>query len=148
MSEPIVRTEVSMRTSIAIVETPQIERLLDLMAVGEGTSLLVSVVLVDNEESQSINQKFLAHDYPTDVIAFDLRGEGGADGEVIVNAEMAVAEALSRGLEPAVELLFYVAHGVLHLLGYDDATDSDREAMHRLQSHYLQLLGFQSSQLP
>ena len=90
-----------------------------------------------DEDSRRVNEQFLNHDYPTDVIAFDLRGEQGADGEVIVNAPYAKREAQERGLEPRSELLFYVAHGVLHLLGHDDETPEDRAAMHALQFRYM-----------
>lgn len=113
---------------------------------GEDSAPLdVSFVIVDDAEIRRVNTAHLGHDWATDVIAFDLRDEGvqqgGPDGEVYVNAELAAKEAAERGCEPASELLFYVAHGVLHLLGYDDATPADRDHMHALQRRYLEQAG-------
>ena len=42
-----------------------------------------------------------------------------------------------RGHGAEVELLFYLCHGLLHLLGYDDHTPEERDSMLRLQATYL-----------
>ena len=111
---------------------------------GEGASLAVSVVVVGDEESRRVNHAHLGHDYETDVIAFDLTGdqvEPGPEGEIYVNADLAAREALERGHDPFSELAFYVAHGLLHLLGYDDASDAERAHLHSLQRRYLEVAG-------
>ena len=105
----------------------------------------VSLVVVDDAESRRVNVEHLGHDWVTDVIAFDLRDETvderGPDGEVYVNGELAAREAAARGCEASSELLFYIVHGLLHLLGYDDATPAERGRMHALQRHYLESAG-------
>lgn len=123
-----------------------LRRLEIAICAGEGASpLSVSLVVVGDAESRVVNRKALDHDYATDVVAFDLRDaavdESGVDGEIYVNAEMAVREAPERGCSPESELLFYVAHGLLHLLGYDDATPEQRTSMHGLQRRYLEAAG-------
>lgn len=140
MLEDACHVEVALRSKTVAVSPSLIVRLVEQICLGEGAPLSLSVVVVDHEESQRTNREFLAHDYPTDVIAFDLRGDGEGDGEVVVNAAMAAEVADSHGNTPLYELLFYVAHGVLHLHGYDDADEGERARMHDLQAEYLNQL--------
>jgi probable rRNA maturation factor len=124
------------------------EALAAAIFAGEGERLRVSVVVIDDEAMAELHGQ--THDDPTttDVISFDLRGDGpgedcpdDVDGELVVNGPMAAREAAERGHGAEAELLFYVAHGLLHLLGHDDQTDADREQMHALQRHYLSAIG-------
>jgi probable rRNA maturation factor len=122
------------------VEPDVLARLEDVVFAGEGHRMAVSLVIIDDAGIRRVNRDHLDHDWPTDVIAFDLRegpDEGGPAGEILVNAEQAEREARGGGWSPESELLFYVAHGLLHLLGYDDATPEERSHMHRLQRDYL-----------
>lgn len=92
----------------------------------------VSVALVNDETIREINREHLDHDWATDAIAFDLSDDPSPDGlrgEVVVSGETALREAQARGKSPEHELLLYVAHGVLHLLGWDDDTPARRQAM-------------------
>ncbi len=101
----------------------------------------ISVALVDNATIRRINQEHLAHDWPTDVISFSLSAAGEPElaGELVVSTEMAAATAREVSAEPAAELSLYVVHGLLHLCGYDDLTESDilemraRESMHLMR---------------
>lgn len=107
-----------------------------IRAESQEPELVISLAIVDAKECHAMNRDYLAHDYPTDVITFPLREEGDPDpllGEVIVSAERAREEAIERGLPFEQELLRYAVHGALHLLGFDDQSDEDREAMHARQ---------------
>ena len=92
----------------------------------------VSVALVDDATIAAVNERWLGHAGPTDSIAFSLHDDPGPDGlrgEVVASAETALREARARGLDPRGELLLYVAHGVLHLLGWEDGSPRARAAM-------------------
>ncbi|MBL8829892.1 MAG: rRNA maturation RNase YbeY [Planctomycetaceae bacterium] len=93
------------------------------------TEATISVAIVDDPQIHEINRKFLQHDYPTDVISFVLESdEGRLEGEVIVSADTAATVAARLAWPVEHELLLYVVHGVLHLVGYDDLDpDSLRE---------------------
>ena len=113
----------------------------------------ISVALVDDAQIREINRQYLDHDRPTDVISFDLSeepGEGsghrvdrltGPSGEIIVSAERAVLVAAERGGDSEAELLLYVVHGVLHLLGYDDRVSRSAARMHALEDEIMTSLG-------
>jgi probable rRNA maturation factor len=100
------------------------------------------VVLVDDPTIHDLNRRFLGHDEPTDVITFPLDDAAGAGsfvlpgdgafrqlGEIYVSCERAAAQSGDWGSDPAREVRFLVVHGVLHLLGWDDATAEDRARM-------------------
>jgi probable rRNA maturation factor len=95
----------------------------------------LSVAFVTNAAIRRINRRFLKHDFATDVISFPL----GTDlvGELVVSAEYAVSEAAKRRIPVEEELLRYVAHGILHLLGYDDQRPADRARMWARQEREL-----------
>ena len=90
-------------------------------------------------------RRYLAHDYATDVLSFLLAEEDDyREGEVVVSAETALREAPSYGWAATDELLLYVLHGTLHLLGYDDRAREDRAAMRDKERSYLLQLGCRS----
>jgi probable rRNA maturation factor len=96
----------------------------------------LSIAFVTNAAIRKINRRFLRHDFPTDVISFPL----GTDlvGELVISADYAVQEAAKRKIPVEEELLRYVAHGILHLLGYDDQRPADRSRMWARQERELQ----------
>lgn len=103
-------------------------------------ALDVSVSIVSDGEIARLNEEHLGHAGPTDVISFPLRERGDPDpllGEVVVSSDRARAEAKARGIASGEELLRYVVHGTLHLLGRDDATPRARERMRRRQEAIL-----------
>src|SRR5438874_7124135 len=92
---------------------------------GEGVSAaVISLAFVDNPTIVRINRRFLAHDEPTDVITFPLSPPDAKilEGELVIGAEVASAEATKRRHSVQSELTLYVIHGLLHLCGYDDRT--------------------------
>lgn len=111
---------------------------------GEGIETAkISLAFVDNPTIHRLNRQFLDHDEPTDVLTFPLSGPGAKslDGEVVIGAEVAVAQAADRGHEVQAELSLYVVHGLLHLCGYDDTTPAAARRMRDRERHYLQRLG-------
>lgn len=104
----------------------------------------VSVAVVDDPTIHQLNRRYLDHDDATDVLSFLLQREADRlEGEVVVSAETAQRVARRFGWSPADELLLYVIHGTLHLVGYDDQTPSERAAMREQERAYLARFGLQ-----
>jgi probable rRNA maturation factor len=130
-------------------ETVPIDRALMRQTVrtvleGEGkTDAEISLAFVDNATSRQLNQRYLGHDEPTDVLSFPLSEcKGGQlSGELVVGAEVAQAQAESRGHDVQAELALYVIHGLLHLCGYDDKTLAATVDMRERERYYLRQLG-------
>ncbi len=135
-----IRVEVSSTQGFLPVDAAGLARLARLILRSEGIERgEVSIALVDNSTIHRINRQHLGHDWATDVISFNLSGNSaeGLSGELVVSAEMAAASAAELGEQAEAELALYVAHGVLHLCGYDDATESGSDMMHSLERDYL-----------
>ena len=141
--------EVNDQQSILEVDTSRLERAVTCVLTGEGvSSASISLAVVDDEVMRKLNRRHLQHDYATDVLSFLLEDEeDGVEGEVIVSAETAVRQAPHYGWDPASELLLYVVHGVLHLLGYDDHEPHAVELMRRKEDVYLAELGCPRAQM-
>jgi probable rRNA maturation factor len=104
----------------------------------------LSIAIVDDPTIHELNRRYLAHDYATDVLSFVLeRAEYQLEGEVVVSADTAARAAGQYGWSAGDELLLYVIHGALHLVGHDDATDEQRARMRQQERHYLALAGAQ-----
>lgn len=102
----------------------------------------VSIALVDDRAIRRLHLDHSGIDEPTDVLSFPLLGAGGGLlGEVVASGETAAREAAARGVPARDELLLYVVHGVLHLLGFDDATGAQRKRMRAAERAALRAAG-------
>jgi probable rRNA maturation factor len=105
---------------------------------------VVSVAIVDDAAIRPLNARYLGHDYATDVLSFVLEQQDGTlEGEVIVSAETAQQSAARFGWHADDELLLYIIHGTLHLVGYDDLTDEALPLMRARERHYLNHFGLE-----
>lgn len=105
----------------------------------------VNVIFVDNESIHKINCKFLNHDYPTDVISFELLDEipiVDKVAEIYVSVDKAIDQAKIYKVSLERELARLVAHGLIHLAGYDDKTTREKLRMRRKESYYMKMVGF------
>jgi probable rRNA maturation factor len=108
----------------------------------------LAINLVSRRIITRINERFLKHLGPTDVISFNFReGYGIAEtscqlsGEIYVCPSEAERQAKEFNLTFEAELVRYVTHGVLHLSGYDDLSPSKRKVMKREEDRLVRALG-------
>jgi len=100
----------------------------------------ISVALVSDAEIHVINRQHLQHDYPTDVISFDLTETNDElEGEIIASVETADREAPHHAWHGDDELLLYVIHGMLHVIGLLDKKEEDIQKMRSAERHYLSM---------
>ncbi len=119
------------------------------MALGTGAEWSLS--FVDESTIQGLNLDYRGIDAPTDVLSFPLM-EGtpmpavvpdGLQllGDVVIAPEIAARQALERGHTLDDELALLMAHGLLHLLGYDHDTPENKDRMWDQQAFLLSRLG-------
>lgn len=90
----------------------------------------LSAVFVTDRKIRSLNKEFLQRDCSTDVLAFDYTVQHHKlDGEIVISATTAYKNARKFGTSSYEELILYVVHGILHLLGYDDHRAKDTKKM-------------------
>ncbi len=99
----------------------------------------LSIVYLNDAEIAKLNERYLKHEGPTDVLAFSYSSQ---EGEILVSGETALREATERKIEPQGELLLYTIHGLLHLMGYDDHTVEEATTMHAIEKKTLLAAGY------
>ena len=110
----------------------------------------ISLAIVDDVHIRKLSSRFLSRNATTDCLSFDLSDrdapETGASPlrvlEIVVNGQMAARQAERRGHSAEAELALYVTHGLLHQLGFDDATGEAARKMHEAEDDILQQLGY------
>lgn len=108
----------------------------------------VSLVLTGDERLRALNRDFLEIDRPTDVLSFPLSEPGDLEdrdrelflGEIYISVETARAQAKAARRPLGREVLHLAVHGLLHLLGHDHATPSERRRMKAAESRLLREL--------
>ena len=97
----------------------------------------LSVAVVDDPTIGKLHGEFLDDPSPTDVLSFVLEPPPMLEGEVVASADTAKSNAKQYGCLAEEELLRYVIHGTLHLVGYDDTTPPKRAVMRKKENEYL-----------
>jgi probable rRNA maturation factor len=138
------------------VDLDQLRRLAELVLSEEGypSETELTVLLVSDDEMAAYNERFLDRSGPTDVLAFpveelmpgvvpdqDSNGPPLIVGDVIVAPAYVGRQAEQNEADFGDEMALMVAHGILHLLGYDHVEDGDAELMERRESELLSLVG-------
>ena len=101
----------------------------------------LSIVLVGAKEMAALNEKFLQHEGPTDVITFDYaEGTEGLSGEIFVCPEVAEKQAKEFKTTRQSEVVRYVVHGILHLAGHDDLQPVARKKMKQVEGRLVREL--------
>ena len=98
----------------------------------------LGINLLAAREMSLLNETFLRHEGPTDVITFDYaKKRKSLHGEIFVCVHEAVVQAKSFRSNWQLETVRYVIHGVLHLLGHDDSRAAARRKMKREENRLL-----------
>lgn len=98
------------------------------------SSAELSVLLTDDEGIRVLNRTHRGQDRATDVLSFPLDESAGPDpvrllGDVVISIDTAERQARSRKRGLLQEIRFLLAHGILHLIGYDHATRPQKRRM-------------------
>lgn len=125
------------------VETQELVELAMFVLEAEGIEKRISVALVSRDEIQQLHKSYLGKDHPTDVLSFPLdRDEDSSPddllGEIVISPLEARMNARENELSTEEEIQLYLIHGILHLLGYDDQDDQDRQKMKTREQELLE----------
>jgi probable rRNA maturation factor len=99
----------------------------------------LSFIFMDNEGLISINKEFLQHNYFTDVIAFNYSENEILNGEIYLSIEKIKENAINYKVSLNDEVLRVMIHGTLHLCGYNDKTNRERNVIKRLEDYWLEM---------
>ena len=131
-------TSVLRRAPRSAALTPAVVRQLGdrMLAYLELEAAELSVLLTNDAEIHELNRLHRDKDKPTDVLSFPLdeteAPHGGGTrvlGDVVISIDTAARQARGRKRELLPEVRFLLAHGILHLIGYDHGNPTEKRAM-------------------
>jgi len=101
----------------------------------------ISLALVNNKKIKELNKKFRNKDEATDVLSFPM--DDKIWGDIIISTEKIIEQAKEYGHSRQRELAYLYTHGILHLLGYDHKTSSEKEKMREIEEKILEEVGLE-----
>lgn len=101
----------------------------------------VSILLADDTALRDLNRQFRSLDEPTDVLTFPAPTGLPELGDIAISWEFARIGADRRGVDISNELAMLAIHGALHLIGYDDTTENERDEMVTLMHRIAESIG-------
>lgn len=99
----------------------------------------INIIFCSDNYILDMNQKYLGHDYFTDIITFDYCQGDVLSGDLFISVDSVRENAKDFGQEFQQELARVMVHGILHLIGYDDHTKSQQKQMRAKEDYYLSL---------
>ena len=111
----------------------------ELVARLPDTTATIAVRLTSDAQLRRLNRTYAGHDAVTDVLSF--AGSDNHLGDLAISWPMAVRQAEEFGQPALTELGLLCVHGMLHLLGWDHASVSERREMSRLTVAALRVSG-------
>lgn len=99
----------------------------------------INIIFCSDNYILDVNQKYLQHDYFTDIITFDYCEGDKLSGDLFISIDSVRENAQEFGTEFEEELNRVMVHGVLHLIGYDDHCEKDIKMMRKKENYYLSL---------
>ena len=100
----------------------------------------LNIIIVSDDALLKINKKYLKHDYFTDIITFNYNNGNIVSGDIYISMDRVLENALKLHVSDKTELNRVIAHGVLHLLGYNDETKEQKEEIRKMEDSCLNLL--------
>ena len=88
----------------------------------------------NDEDLKDLNIKFLKHDYYTDVISFDETSDQVVSGNIAISVDRVKENATQIGVDFEEELRRVMIHGVLHFIGFNDKTSSEKKEIRKQEA--------------
>ena len=100
----------------------------------------VNIIFCSDNYILDINQRYLGHDYFTDIITFDYTNSRHIAGDMVISLDTVRSNAEGLQVPYETELMRVIIHGVLHLCGINDKGPGEREIMEKHENDALSLL--------
>ncbi|MBE0676895.1 MAG: rRNA maturation RNase YbeY [Bacteroidales bacterium] len=99
----------------------------------------IGFIFTNDSILKEINIEFLNHDYLTDVITFSYGSYNKLLGEIYISVDTVRENSFLNRVSMEEEFRRVMVHGILHMCGYDDSKEEERESMRKLEDRYLEL---------
>jgi probable rRNA maturation factor len=138
------RIEIANEQSRRIDEDLLIKAVRAVLADYDLRQVEISIAIVDDPTMRDLNKRYLQHDYETDVLSFVLESDfeaGQLIGQLIVSFDTADRVATELKVPIQRELVLYVVHGMLHLVGFNDQGQVEAAEMREAERMVFRRLG-------
>ncbi|VGM95565.1 Probable rRNA maturation factor [uncultured Avibacterium sp.] len=146
MKDVIVDLQIAAENSENLPTEQQFQQWATAAVQAENLQPEITIRVVDEAESQSLNATYRGKDYPTNVLSFPFECPEEVElpllGDLVICRQVVEREAQEQGKPLMAHWAHMVVHGCLHLLGYDHIEDAEAEEMESLESEIMQELGF------
>lgn len=120
---------------IATIEQAKLVDWIKRIIAGRNCELgTLNYILCDDDYLHKINVEYLDHDTLTDIITFPMQPPPMVAGDIFVSTERVADNAKDRNIDYATELRRVLIHGVLHLSGQGDKSETEAQEMRRLEN--------------
>ena len=134
----MIQFEVEIKYSLK--EKRRIKEWLNLVAFEEGSKIQnLNFLIVGDKRMIHFNKTYLNHDYSTDIITFDNSENKKISGDIVISIERVKENSKKYKVKLEDELRRVMAHGLLHLLGYDDKNEKEKKRMRKKENYYLKM---------
>ncbi|NAS11000.1 rRNA maturation RNase YbeY [Poritiphilus flavus] len=99
----------------------------------------LNYIFCSDEYLWDLNKKYLDHDTLTDIITFEYSEHGQVSGDIFISVDRVRENADTLDVSLMEELRRVMVHGVLHLLGYGDKTETEKKVMRELEEEKMKL---------
>ncbi|MBE2247025.1 MAG: rRNA maturation RNase YbeY [Candidatus Competibacteraceae bacterium] len=129
----------SFQSNYVLKNKKKISKWVEECVISEGKRIAeLSIILCSDEYLRTLNAAHLSHDYYTDILTFDFSdGLPEIKAELYVSTDRVRENAAQYHVSMANEMCRVIIHGVLHLCGYDDKTQEQKEAMRNAEERCL-----------
>lgn len=107
----------------------------------------VTYLFCDDEKILEMNNKYLGHDYYTDIITFGQGVDNLLFADIVISLDTVASNAEKYGQRFETELLRVIIHGILHLCGEDDLDDESEAKMRVAENRALSMLSEDQSEM-
>jgi len=97
----------------------------------------ITVIFCSDDYLLEMNKKHLKHDYYTDIITFNYVEDFLISGDLFISAHRIKDNAAKFSVVFLEELYRVIFHGILHLIGYNDKTEAEKNVMRQKENYYL-----------
>ncbi|MGI8893262.1 MAG: rRNA maturation RNase YbeY [Bacteroidia bacterium] len=99
----------------------------------------INIIFVDDTHLLNINKQYLKHNTFTDIITFDYTVKNLISGDIFISIDRVKDNSTRFNVSFLQELQRVIIHGVLHLCGFTDKTDIEKQEMRNKEDNYLSL---------
>ncbi|MDT0689613.1 rRNA maturation RNase YbeY [Salegentibacter sp. F188] len=99
----------------------------------------ISYIFCNDDYLHKINLEYLDHDTYTDIISFDNTLGNLLQGDIFISTERVAENAKEFNVDFDEELKRVIIHGILHLIGYKDKTESESALMRQKENEKIEL---------